>query len=153
MIAVRWFFAVLLVVGLAGTAAAADLATVKLSKEDDKVTVVSAKDEVVAQIASNTGIGKAEIHPVDKKWPAKLSIEIDVKGLEGHSISKGDILLQGDGQVFHRKGDEWVKADKLGKDYQPKITKGEGKYTIEIPAVWLKGPEPLKVEWIDFYRR
>lgn len=159
MFATRFFCcaasSALLLSSLISVAPAAEkLVTVKLTREDDEVTVVANKEQVTVQIDSKTGIGKAEIQPVGKEWPDKLVVELNLKALEGHSVTQGDIRWAHGGDTFRHAKGEWVRVAELGKDSQPKLINKDGKFYIELPGAWLKvGAAPLKVEWIDFYRR
>ncbi|HTN76980.1 MAG TPA: hypothetical protein VL096_17095 [Pirellulaceae bacterium] len=131
---------------------------VGLKRAEDTVIVSATDAGATISVTSATGIGAANIVRRDKTWPKELRLVLNIRGLEGLSLTQGDRKLQtflgSDAPtIAHRNADgKWEEA-KFDKAFAPILVKNAATITITIPAAWLDPAQAeLQVEWIDFYR-
>ena len=142
-------------------------------KTEDQVEVETKEGTTIFTFRCPTGIGGATMKIKDGKWPEKVVLRLQLKGLESLTISNGKITLSA--SVLSHSGNprlldvvEDGKEKKVGKDspYWTEIRgfdstgkpvtglPGNGGYfEITLPKALLDGqPKSLDLEWIDFYR-
>ncbi|MBT7817575.1 MAG: hypothetical protein HN566_12640 [Polaribacter sp.] len=101
----------------------------------DHISILLIDDQVAFDIASQTGIGKGFIELVAGQWPAKVTLNLHLKGLEGLNISTDS---------------KHVELDELTAIKHE--TQTACYYEVELPNALLIGTQNINVQWIDFYR-
>ena len=150
-----------LIIFVSATLGADPTAIVKadLRRDADQIAIAQPEGEgALVTITSQSGIGGVKLTRVGDSWPKTLTLKINLKGLEGLTLTQGDLQLRtalklADHEGFRRTdAGPWQDA-KLDAALRPRLVQEAGSITIEIPAGW---PDPkqteLAVEWIDFYR-
>jgi hypothetical protein len=148
-------FAVALIVS--ASLMGADPIAVELTVAADRATLVSEEENTEIRIHSSRGIGKATIRRTQGKWPKSLRLVIDLKGLEGLTLTCGDTrvktALKSDSpEVYRQTKEGWMPA-KPEASAVPTIKQSGGHILIDLPPDSLRQEcEAILVEWIDFYR-
>lgn len=142
-------------------------------KKEDRVEAQSESDKALFTITSPSGIGAATITPKAGRWPKTVVLRLQLRGLESLQITTGKItvaasvsshgdhstrvyLIEGGKEKSLGRGDPlWMEikmlAAKTGSVGKPQL-KDRG-FEVTLPEALLHGqPEPLTVQWIDFYR-
>ena len=140
-------------------------------RSDDRVEMKSESDRVVFDVRSPFGVSSATIERKTKQWPAKVLIQLRLKGLENFKVStdklkleasvsspNGDARLWKDGKEdtpLNAKSPHWMEIRIMDKDGKPSkaFPSKDGYFQMQLPKKFFEGnPESFKVEWIDFYR-
>jgi hypothetical protein len=132
---------------------------VELKKADDSAAVTSAHNATVLAITSKSGIGGAKLLRTGAQWPERLTIRLNVKGLESLRIENGHIRLDA---AFKRRRQVpyWNIGNNSDRRSRPRdgtlevdMIKTETSIEIVIPREILDGnPERIGLFWIDFFR-
>ena len=140
-------------------------------RPNDRIEVNSKEDKAVFNVRSPFGISNATIERTNEQWPAKVVIQLRLKGLESFKLSTDKLKLEA--SVSSENGD--VRLWKYGKEDSPldskspywmeiKILDSHGELTTAIPIkdgyiemqipkkLFECNPRLFKVEWIDFHR-
>lgn len=140
------------------------------AKGDGNAIRVRARDDVgYLVVRSRKGIGSAEVGRVGAKWPAKVVLQLHLKGLENLSVTSGkDVLrvavsstkgnpirvslIQDSKEVkVEKESVYWSAPTMVAKE--KRIPLVDGYFEFVVPAKLLEGnPQQIKIEWIDFYR-
>lgn len=152
-------------------AAAAEPFKIATRRADDRVEVKSHGDEVTFIVRSPFGIGDATIERTHSAWPAKVTVQLHLKGLEHFKVSTNEVALEaslsrpgGDVRLW-KDGHEDILLDSKSPFYipfrmlhangQPAGTQTLASDYIEalLPQAFLEGnPQSITLHWIDFYR-
>ncbi|MCA9072715.1 MAG: hypothetical protein KDA84_27520 [Planctomycetaceae bacterium] len=151
----RFLSAVLLLLG--AWSAQAKEPPVRTDIEDAKVVVDESGAIVV--IHSPGGIGRGTLRRTGDAWPDRLTVRIDLRGMEGFTAQAGDLVAQ----TF--LGSQEPEVNRIGKDqkrtpvqenaeqYSPVVKRlGEQKIEVLLPPALLRGASEVKIHWVDFYR-
>jgi hypothetical protein len=165
--------AMLLALAVAGGAAppAVQVAT---ERPEDRAVVEITTGGVVVRVASPRGIGRATLTRGGGRWPARLRLRLELKGLEALRLAAGGttLVLSGTsggrpvGRVaqFGPDGRErdvprssplWTDVRALRADGRPATTipLPDGAFELDVPAGLLAdNPPTLALEWVDFHR-
>jgi hypothetical protein len=146
-------------------------------RSDDRVAVISNEDQVAFKIQSPFGISQATIQRTGDRWPERVILQLQLKGLESIRMVADPVELRGalssqDGEFRLWRGTEenalldsespfWVALRLLDRDGNPtkkaEGSKGQpasdGWIELRLPkAVFETNPTNLTVHWVDFYR-
>ena len=130
---------------------------VVLKKAGDQAVITTGDGRVTVAIKSSSGIGSARVRPGKAGWPKQLRFDLGLRGLEGCTITSGDLLVRSSlgsetAEVLRFRKERWEPA-KFKKDLAPTIKQVEGRILVDLPAAWLDpAHKELSIEWIDFYR-
>jgi hypothetical protein len=144
---------------------------ISTKRPEDRVVMKSEADQVVITITSPSGISHATIQRVDRRWPAKVQIQLRLQGLERFKLTAEPTKLEAavssrDGMVrLWKEGHEelpldskspmWMEIRMINKEggLAAKIPLKDGFFEMRLPEAMLESnPEKFKLEWIDFYR-
>lgn len=145
-----------------------------------KVTTAKPADTVTAQadgangviaVQSPSGIGSATIERLGEKWPATVTIQLRLKGLESFAASNGKekvsaAVASGTLKVRQWKDDKenepltagsaWLLGLQIldaGGQPARKLPLKNGSFVLILPKALLAGnPKNITLKWIDFYR-
>ena len=99
-----------------------------------QITTVSKENQIVINVASEFGIGKATIRLVQGYWPEKIVVHLYLQRLEGFNVSNGSMTLE--------RSNLTVKS-----------VKESGYYEVALPpSLFKNGINEVSIQWIDFYR-
>ncbi|MBP7591735.1 MAG: hypothetical protein KBA85_09030 [Chloroflexi bacterium] len=138
----------------------------------DQVTVTPAAGEVVFDIASETGIGRAEISLPGGQWPDRVELRLHLRGLESLTVTYGEVVVrtavpsssfdlidqtvQVAGQPSPSKAADTLYemyVDAYSAKGPVSIPLENGYFILRLPEDFLVGDHTsFTVEWIDFYR-
>lgn len=144
---------------------------ISCKRENDRVQVAVEKDTTVLVIQSPFGISEATVERTTGKWPAKLTLNLHLKGLEKFSISNGksklnvSVSTSAATKVRMWKDDKedatlsstdadwmpvvWIDGDTKAKD----ALQQSGYFSIRLPdSFFADNPQKIALNWIDFYR-
>ncbi|MDO9263174.1 MAG: hypothetical protein Q7U02_04350 [Desulfosalsimonadaceae bacterium] len=155
----EWFMAIVL--WFAGTVPAVFPAPefrVDLRKTGDAVEITSTRSSAIIAITSKTGIGGAAMIRTGEKWPARITIRLNLTNLESFEMENGVIYfntsLKSPKQVPY-----WRVSPKKEPAKSPAGTldismASNGKIVkILVPKEMLEGnPQEIRFEWIDEFR-
>jgi hypothetical protein len=129
-------------------------------KGDPRITFNPSGDALLIDITSPTGIGSATIEKTAGQWPGKISLRLQVQGLESFNFQYAGnnlavaVSSHGDNTVreeYEQAGQ--TNTTSAGDPYWIAVTPGEGYFDLEAPADFLKsGEDRFTITWIDFYR-
>jgi hypothetical protein len=146
----------------------------KLRRVEDHIEARYADEAARLSIHSPSGIGQAIVERVGSAWPAKLTLQLHLKGLEALRITAGDTVLGAavsvrDGRMTQRSWLGMSEQQELAKDDSCRVevhaqdAQGRpanqlplegGLFEVEVPeAVFRENPTSITLEWIDFYRQ
>jgi len=145
---------------------------ISTSRPADKVTAVPGEGEVVFDVFSPSGIGRAEISQPDGRWPERIELRLHLRGLESLSVTYGDVVVQtavsstGDHTVRQtvKSPAQTVPVPAQGTRYETtvelvtatgkvSIPLEDGYFALRLPPDFHEGAyTAFTVEWIDFYR-
>jgi len=153
MLSSRIFF--FLCCGLcASVATAAD--SIRTNIEDAKVV---ADEAGVVIVIKSKGIGGGLLHRTGDKWPARVAIWLDVRGLEGFHVRSGDLAAQTflgsrEPEVLRiGKDNKSTPVTKDAEQYSPTAKRlGKEKVEVILPPALLGDSPQVKIHWVDFYR-
>lgn len=163
----QWFMAIVL--WFAGTVPAVFPAPefrVDLLKTGDAVEITSTRNSAIIAITSRSGIGGGAIIRTGEKWPARITIRLNLTNLESFEMENGIIgfntSLKSPKQVpYWRVGpnkepvEPPVKSPAKSPDGTLDVAMaGTGKIVkILVPKEILEGnPQEIRFEWIDEFR-
>jgi hypothetical protein len=154
--------------------------TATTARPDDRATAAAGPatpggaPSVVVRIGSPRGIGAATIARVGDRWPDRLVLRLDLKGLESLRLRAGGLTLDAAGTAAGRSASRlarvhadgrsedlarpsplWTEVRALRADGSPatSVPLPDGGFEVAIPAGLLAGnPPELAVEWVDFHR-
>lgn len=165
-----------LLVSLAGCAGAAGQAPVQAPayragdvQAGDAVTVTVTGRDMVLDIRSETGIGRAEVEQTAGAAPHSLTLRFHLKGLEDLRLTYAGVQVAvhvsslKDGGVREEMGPPGGEAQPIGPDspyWMPvrlpdgqRIPLTEGYIEVAAPRAFLDGDaRDFSLRWIDFYR-
>jgi hypothetical protein len=142
-------------------------------KEPGTVTISSEGNQATMLIRGGRGIGRATIQAANKKFPTKVILRYQLKGLENLVLTKGEVKLtasvssSGDhprSLLLTRAGKEqaaltkesqfWMTISIYDSEHKliDTLPSQDGYFQMIIPQALLQGENPLEIEWIDFYR-
>jgi len=142
------------------------------SRPADTVTAVSGEAEVVFDIFSPSGIGRAEISQSDGRWPERIELRLHLRGLESLTVTYGDVVVQ---TAVSSTGDHTIRQtvelprqtapvpaqdtpyettlDIVAVTGQASIPLEDGYFALRLPLDFHEGAHTsFAVDWIDFYR-
>jgi hypothetical protein len=112
-------------------------------KENDRLTVELTGSTAIIDVASPTGIGRAEITTTTGLWPQKLIFRFHLQALEGFQISNG----------AHRYDFSLKPEENAARFEQAQAGQKLDPIEVEVPSSWLKdAPGSLNIQWVDWYR-
>ena len=150
--------------------------SVKCRKAEDAVKVSLDGNMTLLSITSpGGGIGAATIERKTDHWPAKITVRIDLQGLESFNVIAGDTTLRASvpsdsrapNPLLHlsRDGKEtaqltsddpyWTNIQKLDAQGKPVKDRTEKVACFEIaipPALLAAQNKTIAIEWVDFFR-
>ena len=139
------------------------------------INVAIADGVATIDVTRTPPMGRMRI-TTEGKWCEGIVLRLRVGGLENLQCEHGEVSvtasvlshsdhkqlqfrMEGEKQVaLDPKDPLWLEISQRGKDGKkvtslPKVDEG-GYFEIRIPAAILAGePQPLAIDWIDFYRR
>jgi hypothetical protein len=146
----------------------------KLRRAEDRIEARYAEEAARLSIQSPSGIGQAVFERTGSAWPAKVVLQLHLRGLESLRITAGDSVLGAavgvtEGRMTQRSwrgaseeqeladDDPWrVKVRAVDAQGRPatKLPLEDGLLEVELPqAVLRENPGAITLEWIDFYRQ
>ena len=155
----QWFLTIL--VWLAGAVPAVFPAPefrVDLQKTGDSVETMSTRNSAVITITSKSGAGGASIIRTGKKWPARITIRLNLKNLESFEMENGVIhfstSLKSPKQVpYWRVGPKKEPAKSPAGTLDVTMASNGKIVKILVPKEMLEGnPQEIRFEWIDEFR-
>ncbi len=131
---------------------------VELKKAEDSAVMTSTHNSTVVSVTSKSGIGGARLLRSGDVWPTRLTIRLNLKGLESLRMENGIIHFN-----TSLKSPRQVPYWKVGKnDRRPEtpdgtleinLQKTEEFIEIVVPAELTAGnPAEIGLGWIDFFR-
>jgi hypothetical protein len=130
---------------------------VELTRPADKVALAPGEMQSTIKITSASGIGGAKLRPGKEGWPKSLRLELNLRALEGFTITSGDLrvhtfLGSEKPEVLRRAGEKWEPA-KADADLAPVIKREGERIFVDLPPAWFdEKPKELQIRWVDFYR-
>jgi hypothetical protein len=140
-------------------------------RTNDRVDVKCEKDNVTFLFRSPLGISNATIEREHEHWPEKVTIQLQLSGLEKLKLSTelhkieatvsshtGDVRLWKDGKEdtpLNQKSPFWMDVRILDRDGKPTktIPLRDGYFEMRLPKMFFDGnPRSITVNWLDFYR-
>jgi hypothetical protein len=143
---------------------------------NDRVTASTQGRDIVLDVHSGSGIGKAEISVKNKEWHDPLVVRLHLHGLEMLSVSNGEFSIR-TSVPSHPPYDSLVELVPTGAGQTPlgvtaasaywmpvrienridpgrrEIPLEDGYFEVRVPAVLLSdSPDTVSIEWIDFFR-
>ena len=131
---------------------------IEVPRAGDTVEIIHEPEQVVLDIRSEMGIGKATITPADR-WPERLVLRLHIRNLEGLTLQNSEVevssFLGSEPEVDYHRRNESGGFDRR---------RPAGKVTVEIqwvddyiealvPPLLLEDPtDPLWIQWVDYYR-
>ncbi len=146
----------------------------KLRRAEDRIEARYADEAARLSIQSPSGIGEAVFERTGATWPAKVVLQLHLRGLESLRITTGDTVLGAavgltEGRMTQRSwrgaseereladNDPWrVKVRAVDAQGRPatKVPLEDGLLEVEFPEAMLReNPRSITLEWIDFYRQ
>lgn len=116
-------------------------------KPGDGVAFDGPGEKAVLTVTSSAGVGQALLQPIDSAWPRELVLEFQYAPGRPFTALEG-LRLQTRQTSYDSSGD-WptLELDQL-------LMRRSGKqFWIALPEGWLSGQQPLRLEWVDRYRR
>jgi hypothetical protein len=132
---------------------------VELRKSEDLASVTSAATATVVAVTSKSGIGGARIVRGEPRWPARLVVRLDLKGLESFRMDNGaihiDTSLKDPARTpYWKTGKSQRQTEQPVGALELQATQSEGHVEVVVPKEITEGnPEAINVEWIDFFRQ
>ena len=155
----EWFMAIVL--WFAGTVPAVFPAPefrVDLRKTVDTVEITSTRNSAIIAITSKAGIGGASIIRTGEKWPARITIRLNLTNLESFEMENGVIYfntsLKSPEQVpYWRVSPKKEPAEPPAKTLDVTMASTGKIVKILVPKEMLEGnPQEIRFEWIDELR-
>ncbi|WP_145287734.1 hypothetical protein [Pirellulimonas nuda] len=109
--------------------------TQNLHSRPSTLRVVDGTDGAVVEVRSDFGIGRAALQRTGPEWPAKVTVRLYLKALEGFSVSGGGETLDKESLAIDRN-----EAD------------GQPCFDVRVPRSVLDAGPRIEVQWVDFYR-
>lgn len=131
---------------------------IELRKAEDSVELTSTGNAAVVTINSKSGIGSARLLRTGEGWPTRLSIRLNLRGLESFEMENGLIhlrtsLQRGKRTPYWKAGNNEGQADADGA-LEMTVTTTDGVIEIVVPSEMTdRNPEAISFTWIDFFRR
>ncbi|MCB8986022.1 MAG: hypothetical protein H6659_19490 [Ardenticatenaceae bacterium] len=145
---------------------------VSVDKGTDTVTVTPGAGEVVFDITSKTGMGRAEISRADGAWPERVEVRLHLPGLESLTVTYGDVevhtavpstaekfvdqtvLLPGQNAPTRTLDTRYEMAlTVVDADGQTDIPLDDGYFAVLLPLDFREGGyTSFTIDWLDFYR-
>ncbi len=113
----------------------------------DHVSVQRNKDKTVITISSEFGIGTVKLFLNEGSWPEKIVTHLYLKGLEGFSVTNGEITFE--------RHEVTIKAFDKNSNLlnQKQCLKQVRFYEVVLPSsLFDKETENITISWVDFYR-
>jgi hypothetical protein len=155
----KWIaVAVAVAASIAHAEPAVDVFRIELRKTDDSVTVTPGQTTAVVRIASRSGIGGAKLVRTGAKWPARLTLRLDLKGLESFAAENGIIhfntAIKGPKTVpYWRVGRNERQAATPDGTVEVAMVQTDEYIEIVLPRELTDGnPQKIGITWIDFFR-
>lgn len=146
--------------------------TITTDKAGDAVTPAPGEGEVVFDITSKSGIGRAEISRPDGQWPERVELRLHLQGLESLKVTYGDVVVHtavpsAGGKMVDQtvqRPDQPSPRTALDSRYEMALDVYDADGQTDIPldngyfSLWLPldfragGHTTFTVDWIDFYR-
>ena len=102
---------------------------------------------VGVEITDGTGIGGGTLRLARGDWPPKIVLRLQLKGLEGSSVTIGKKVIKRDALNVRL-------CNPAGKPLEGKYRHNQpGYYEVTLPPAALKGANEVRISWVDFYRR
>jgi hypothetical protein len=139
-------------------------------KNDDSIDVQMEKDKAIVDVKSASGISSGTIERQDEKWPEKVVLRLNLKGLESFKASNGKVTLEAavsnqlkvrqwkdgkEGDELDAKSAHWMDVSIIGADGKPakQIPLQQGYFEITLPKAFFDGnPKTITLNWVDFAR-
>jgi len=133
----------------------------------DRLVVESQGDEVAFDVTSASGIGRATIRPTKGRWPRQVRLRFGYatagqafETLEQFVLETPRLRVQGASKSAEQS--LWLLPDPQGifpqNDADPAgtvrlraVPRG-AQLELQLPRDLLRDSEPLRIEWIDFFR-
>ena len=133
--------------------------TITTKRDDDRVTVSTAKTGTTFTIHSPFGISNVKVERKDKTWPDVVKLRLHLKGLESFKVTAGKFTLNAsasshDGKVrLWKDGNEDKLLDSTSPYWMEIRSHKDGYYEMVVPKTFFKdNPAAITMSWIDFYR-
>lgn len=145
-------------------------------KSGDSIVASIKGGRTVVDVHSTSGIGRAEISPVDGRWRKPLILRLHLHGLESMSVNNGKFVI--DTSVLShppykqlceffpdggRKGSSleevspfWIRLqiENINQPGRRVIPLENGHFEVVLPDALFDGdPNTVFLQWIDFFRR
>jgi len=100
-----------------------------------EIQVHASAQQVVFEVFSDPGIGKAAVRNFSESWPPQVIIRLHLDNLEGFTATIGE-------STFHRQE----------LDISHVKTRQQSYFDIYLPTEPLSNIEEIVFSWIDYYR-
>ena len=131
---------------------------IDVPRAGDTIEIIHEADQVVLDIRSEMGIGKATITPVDR-WPERLVLRLHIRNLEGLTLRNSRVevssFLRSEPDVEYYRRDESGGFDRRSPAGQVtvEIQRADDYIEAVVPPLVLEDPtDPLWIQWVDYYR-
>jgi len=139
-------------------------------KDDARLQTRVNDDDVIIEIFSENGIGRADFEFVSAQMPKRILMQFHLRGLEELRFAYGETVVsasiastgeQGIRQSMSRAGERLVEALTANSPFWMKmrvasrdqIPLREGYIEVEAPEdFFASGVRQATIQWIDFYR-
>lgn len=145
-------------------------------KDGDTVTVRKEGHRTVVDVRSRTGTGRAELTCPDRGWRRPVGLRLHFHALEGLHVNNGKVSVhtsllshppyeqlcelfpagESNGSSLEKSSPFWMPLHVENKSApgQRVIPLAAGYFEVTIPEALLDNrPEPLQIQWIDWYRK
>jgi hypothetical protein len=135
---------------------AVPICCVELTKAEDSAGVVCVDGRTEVAITSRSGIGGATLICKCDTWPAVITLNLKLHGLESIQMDNGLIRFEAcetmTNEVPYYLSGSAQDAPQSGV-LSLAIQNEKAFFSVQLPVEILKGnPERIHITWIDFYR-
>ena len=131
---------------------------IEVPRAGDTVEIIHEPGQVVLDIRSEMGIGKATITPVGH-WPERLVLRLHIRNLEGLTMMNSRVevssFLRSQPDVDYYRRDEsggFGRRSPAGQ-VTVEIRRVDDYIEALIPSLVLEDPtDSLWIQWVDYYR-
>lgn len=131
---------------------------IDVPREGDTVAIVHEPGQVVLDIHSRMGIGKATVKPVGQ-WPERLVLRMHIRNLEGLTLMNSQVEVSSflrsepDVDYYHRNESGGFDRRSPAGKVTVEIRRVDDYIEAVVPPLVLADPtDPLWFQWVDYYR-
>lgn len=145
-------------------------------KSGDNIAVSREGMRTVVDVHSTSGIGRAEISPVDGRWQKPLILRLHLRGLESLNVSNGKFAINSSvlsrppykqlcelcpvggrtGSSLEEVSPFWIhlQLENIKQPGHRVIPLENGYFEVSLPDALFDGDtDTVFLQWIDFFRR